>query len=103
VGSTSKLPKADLILCRDLFGHFSYDDINKALKNIAESGSKYFLTTSFPGITNSNLGTGNWRAIALDMPPFNLEPLEKFNEIYTEYGWANKKYLFLYEIDRLTL
>ena len=37
------LPKVDLIFCRDLFIHLSYEDIFKAVTNIKKSGQNFYL------------------------------------------------------------
>ena len=42
-----ELPKVDLVFARDILGHFDLGNIQKALTNIIQSGSKYLLTTSF--------------------------------------------------------
>jgi hypothetical protein len=67
------LPTVDLILCRDLFIHFPYDDIVKALTNIRESRSKYFLTTSHLLIPkNHDILAGQYRPINLLLRPFSF-------------------------------
>jgi hypothetical protein len=98
------IPPYDLVFCRDCLVHFSYHDIYKALDNIRDSGSRYLLTTTFPGRKNYNITTGNWRPIDLQAPPFNLgEPIQIINEHCTE---ANGKYadksLALWELPKLS-
>lgn len=73
---SDKLPKVDLVLCRDCFGHFSYEDIFRAVNNIRDSGSKYLLTTTFPCKSNHDITTGMWRSVNLVKPPFGF-PLPK--------------------------
>lgn len=69
------LPRVDLILCRDCLVHFSYSDIFKALANIKNSGSTFFLTTTFTERTrNDNIPTGAWRPINFQLAPFNFPP-----------------------------
>lgn len=99
----SKLPQADLVLCRDCFVHFSYRDIRKALANIQNSQCKYLLTTTFPGRINKDIRTGEWRPIDLEASPFFLrKPLRLFNENCTEgHGQYKDKSLALWQIDRL--
>lgn len=64
--TTDPLPKVDLILCRDLLGHFSNKDVMRALDNIRASGSKYLLATTFPYWANDHdITTGEWRPINL--------------------------------------
>ena len=62
-----RLPNVDLILCRDLLGHFSNADIRLALNNMRASGSKYLLATTFPehSSENNDIETGAWRPINL--------------------------------------
>lgn len=67
------LPKVDLILVRDCFVHFAYDDFQKAMENIKLSGSKYLLTTTFISASiNYDITTGDWRPINLQKPPFSF-------------------------------
>lgn len=81
-----KLPKSDLIFCRDCLVHFSIEDIILALHNIKMSGAKYLFSTSFPNVKrNRKILTGEWRPINLELPPFNLgPPLFLLNEGCTE-------------------
>jgi len=82
---TDELPTVDLILCRDCFIHFSFNDIYKALENIYKSGSKFLLTTTFIDRTeNRDIITGRGRVLNLEMEPFNFpKPLRIIVEDYT--------------------
>jgi hypothetical protein len=42
------LPQVDLVFCRDCLVHFSLADVRRALANVASSGAKFLLTTTFP-------------------------------------------------------
>lgn len=97
------LPKVDLIFTRDLFGHFSFENINKSLDNIQKSGSKYLLTTSFTKWHyNIDIKDGGWRPINLMIPPFKLKPIYLINENCAEGGTDyNDKCLVLFEIEKL--
>ena len=82
---TSVPRKSDLILCRDLLFHLSNNWIEKALRNIKQSGSKWLLATSSQKVeANADLtmgGTVGWREIDLCLPPFNLpKPVEIIQE-----------------------
>ena len=81
-----KLPKVDLIFCRDCLVHFSFADIGFALDNVCNSQSDYFLTTTFTGRKdNHDIVTGQWRAINLELAPFGLpKPLKIIIEGCTE-------------------
>ena len=73
-----KLPKMDVILCRDCFIHFSFKDIFLSLNNFRKSKSTYLLCTTFINRQkNRNIFTGGWRTINLQRPPFNFpKPIE---------------------------
>lgn len=83
-----KLPKVDLVLCRDCLVHFSFDDVFAALRNIVSSGSTYLLTTTFPEReANDDIRTGSWRPLNLERAPFHMPaPLRILNEGCTENG-----------------
>jgi hypothetical protein len=86
--TTDKLPKADLLLCRDCLVHLTYQEIEQALRNIANSQIKYLLATTFTDrITAHDIKTGEWRPINLQEAPFNLPgPLTILNEKCMEGG-----------------
>lgn len=99
-----KLPKVDLIFCRDCLVHFSFKDIETALQNFKKSGSKYLLTTSFINHKiNKDIDTGYWRPLNLEKAPFNFpEPIFFINEKCTEGGGKHKdKSLLLFDLNRL--
>jgi 2-polyprenyl-3-methyl-5-hydroxy-6-metoxy-1,4-benzoquinol methylase len=71
--TNDKIPKVDLILCRDVLVHFSSADVFAALRNLKSSGSKYLLTTTFTDKkSNIKIETGGWRPINLEVAPFNF-------------------------------
>jgi hypothetical protein len=99
-----ELPQVDLIFVRDLFGHFSYENIEKSIINVISSGSKYLLTTSFTKWDyNVNIENGGWRPINLLIPPFKFKPIYLINENCTEGSDLeyNDKCLILFEIEYL--
>lgn len=75
---TETVPKVDLIICRDLFVHFSHDAIKRVIKNFKKSGGKYLLTTSYPNSKDEELNKEiysmgiEWRPINLQKKPFNF-------------------------------
>lgn len=79
------LPVSDLIFCRDCLVHFSFHDIERALRNVRRSGARFILTTTFPGhMENADITTGQWRPINLQAAPFNLpQPLRLISEEYS--------------------
>ncbi|KAB8316728.1 class I SAM-dependent methyltransferase [Tolypothrix campylonemoides VB511288] len=99
-----RLPKADIILCRDALVHLSFYDIGKAIENIQKSESKYLLVTTYPNVeVNFEICTGGWRPLNLQKPPFNWsEPI--FIEDSEEIGlpdWG--KHLGLWEVKKIML
>ncbi len=96
------LPKVDLILCRDLFIHFSFNDIWKSINNIKKSGSKYLLTTSYTTTKkNREIVTGEWHPLNLQIPPLSFpQPLRSIDEkptIKQDFG----KSLLLWKVSDL--
>lgn len=98
-----ELPKVDLIFARDILGHLTYENINKAITNIRNSGSKYLLTTSFTKWHyNVDIKDGDWRPINLMIPPFNMKPIYLINENCVEGGTDyNDKCLLLFDIEKI--
>jgi hypothetical protein len=76
------LPQADLLLCRDCLIHLSLHDIKLVLQNILNSSTPYLLTTTYPLLLkNSDIITGDFRALNLTLPPFSFpSPLETIQE-----------------------
>jgi hypothetical protein len=85
-----RLPKVDLVFCRDCLVHLSDRDAIRALRNIFDSGSNYLLTTTFTRRQrNHNIATGQWRPLNLEVIPFCLSsPLKVINEGCTEEDGA---------------
>lgn len=81
-----QLPPVDLIFSRDCLVHFSFRDIRRTIRNIKRSNSKYLLTTTFTARDqNTDIATGEWRPLNLQLPPFNFpEPIVLINENCTE-------------------
>jgi hypothetical protein len=101
------LPRSDLVLCRDCLVHLPLQPALDALRNFKKSGSKYLLTTTYPGLLNANkqlIITGNWRPLDLTLPPFSFPaPLSLINEECTEPDDFKEKSLGLWELARLPL
>jgi hypothetical protein len=98
------LPQVDLILCRDCLVHLSFENIQKALENIQNSGSKYlFLTTFSDRESNYDILSGQWRPINFMKPPFSFKsPQLLINENCTEENGIYKdKCLGLWKIEDL--
>ncbi len=71
-------PRADLILCRHLLIHLSFEDGLRVLHNFKGSGSKYLMITNQPQVQGNEeiIFTGSYRPVNLHLPPFNFpQPL----------------------------
>lgn len=104
--TSSKLPKVDLIFCRDCLVHLSYKDIYKALQNIKKSESTYLLTTSFYRCEeNNDIITGEWRRLNFTIFPFFFkEPLDVLDENYTKKGFKySDKTMCLWDIRDISI
>lgn len=101
---TDRVPKVDLVFCRDCLVHLSNSAVREALINILESGSTWLLTTTFTNRTeNVDISTGNWRTINFKVVPFNFpEPEVCIVEGCTEHGgdYADKS-LALYDLKKI--
>ena len=99
-----ELPRVDLIVCRDCLVHLPLEAGIKTLQAFFRSGSKYLLSTTYPGIVKKNRSlfiTGNWRPLDLERAPFLLPaPLRVINEGCTEAGDYAEKSLGLWMLDR---
>jgi SAM-dependent methyltransferase len=84
--TSDKLPRVDVILCRDCFIHFSYRHLAAAVKNFKRSGSTYLLTNTYPRWQkNTDIRTGDFRQLNLTLPPFNFPPpLRQIDEKFPE-------------------
>jgi len=102
--TTAELPRADLILCRDCLGYLPTAQVGKCLQNFLRSGSRYLLTTTFPGvIVNRETVVGAWRPLNFLRPPFNFpDPIEAIDEAYVDrYGTKTDKAVGLWKLDDL--
>ncbi|WP_370941957.1 class I SAM-dependent methyltransferase [Amycolatopsis sp. cg5] len=97
-----ELPAADLLVCRDCLVHLPLSQASEALRNIARSGCKYLLATTFLGLgRNVDIEPGDWRPLNLRLPPFGLpEPLDVIVEVdVAAIGGLPAKALGLWDID----
>ena len=77
------LPSADLIMTRDCFLHFSFDDIRRAVRRIKSSDARFLLASTWPKQrwnVNTPTGAGH-HFVNLEREPFSFPPpLEMINE-----------------------
>jgi len=102
----ARLPKYDLMICRDCLMHFSNEDIFKSFINFSNSSIKYLLTTShlenkkgkFKNIINKDIVTGGFRFLDLFSKPFNLNKkvLYTIDDCEFEIGKKIKSKMYLF-------
>jgi 2-polyprenyl-3-methyl-5-hydroxy-6-metoxy-1,4-benzoquinol methylase len=66
------IPNSDMVICKDVLFHLSFNDALKVLENIKKSNVKFFVSTTFYDFKNIDIITGDWRPINLEMAPFLL-------------------------------
>jgi 2-polyprenyl-3-methyl-5-hydroxy-6-metoxy-1,4-benzoquinol methylase len=77
-----EIPTSDLIICKDVLFHLSYEDALKTIGNIRNSGVKYLISTTFSDFHNIDIKSGHWRPINLLSEPFLLgEPYQYWENI----------------------
>ncbi len=100
--SKGPLPSVDLVLCRDCLVHLPLDVAVKVISSFKASGSRFLLSTHYPGLlkANKNIRMGNWRPLDLTLPPFSLPaPVEVINEGCSEARDFPQKSLGLWRLD----
>lgn len=72
------LPRADLVIIRDCLVQLTFGHIKNAIIYIKNSGSTWFLCTSFvQNRFNYNIKNGHWRTLNMEKAPFRFPPPEK--------------------------
>lgn len=100
------LPKADLVICRDVLMHLNFSTVYNVLQKIKESGSKYALMTTHLSTTrNENIVCGRHCPYKLTIAPFNLpEPIVLIEELCAEeFARKQRKALGLWLVDDIDL
>ena len=105
-----ELPSVDLIIVRDLLGHYPIEEGHKIITNILNSNSKYVLFTTWYHLTdpkyhrshrNKEVNYGDWYPINLMSDPFNFPaPIGIVEENFHVDGYNNgvRKILGLWNI-----
>lgn len=108
-----EFPKHDLLLVRDVIGHFPIEDGLQIVKNIINSNCKYLLSTTWYNINDENyfqlhenriINYGRFYPVNLMSTPFNFpKPIEIIEEdVFVEnYDLGVRKVLALWKIEDL--
>jgi SAM-dependent methyltransferase len=90
-----RLPRVDVIVCRDVLPHLSCRDIRAAIENFNRSGSRWLLTNTFVGRpANPDIETGGWRPLNLQAAPFDLPAPSVIIDERCEHSggiWSDKR------------
>jgi len=71
--SRNRLPRADVILCRECLIHLSFARIARAISNFKKSGAQYLLCTTHITVSeNLDCANGGGRFVNLQLPPFDF-------------------------------
>ena len=73
---TESLPRADLLICKDVLQHLSFAQVRKFIKNNLKKGKyKWAIITNDRGAENRDIKAGDFRPINLSAPPFGVKKL----------------------------
>jgi hypothetical protein len=103
---SGRLPKADLVVCREALQHMPPGDATRVLKHISESGSKQLLTTTYHNLAEDantkedvKYSEGENTLINLQLPPYNLPaPIKKWPDGPHWLYKRNLEYIGLWEL-----
>lgn len=110
-----EIPEADLLIVRDVIGHFPIEDGKQIIQNILKSKCKYLLSTSWYNVNdieyykkheNKQVDHGSFYAVNLMSDPFNFpEPDDIIEEVVKveNYDLGNRKVMALWDIERLRI
>ena len=76
--TSDELPDADVVLCREVMFHLSFDDMQKLLRNVLSKKRTYLIATS-DRLTafNSDIPTGDFRLLNLEISPLKFPPPDR--------------------------
>jgi glycosyltransferase involved in cell wall biosynthesis len=96
------VPRADLVLCRDVLIHLPDDDLVHAMEAIIDSGARYLLASTFLSRThNPPIALGEWRPLNMRLPPLSMPPPRDWLvDTPSEHGFDDKR-LALWDLHAL--
>ena len=89
--TTYEVPKADLIICKDVLQHLSNKDVVTILVKIITSSKFSLITNDFnPDNTeNKDIDNGDYRCLDLTLSPFYLDVVTVLES--ERFGWRSKR------------
>ena len=96
------LPRAELVLCRDVLIHFPDEDLIRAMRAIIDTGARFLLASTFVDRAhNPPIALGDWRPLNMQLPPLSLPaPRDWMIETPPETGYDDKR-LALWDLHEL--
>lgn len=70
------LPRADLLLCKDVLQHLPNSDVQEFLVNVVPRFRMALIIDDAPGTpddTNTDTSAGGWRRVDIRQPPFDVD------------------------------
>lgn len=110
---TDPIPDGDLLIVRDIIGHFPINDGKKIVENILKSNCKYLLSTTWYNINdktyyqrhdNRGADYGNFYPVNLMSEPFNLPDPETYiveDVVVDGYDDGNRKVLGFWNLEKI--
>lgn len=96
---SQKLPKADMVLCREVLFHLSFADARALIRNVAQSRAKWLLaTTDDLTAFNADIESGDFRILNLSRSPFQFD---KPMEVLKDDGLVASRRMGVWEVNRL--
>jgi len=98
-----ELPRADIILCRHLLIHLTFEEGIRVIKNFQRTGAHYLLISDQPHVRKNHkiLRTGSFRPLNLRLTPYSLpEPMVSLEDSSSGDGSA---ILSLYPLQELAV
>ncbi len=82
------IPSGDLLICKDVFIHLPYSEINNILKECKKFKYCIFVNDVVRAGLNTDLPTYGYRCVYLTAPPFNLTPMHMSH--YISHGMTKE-------------
>lgn len=88
--------EADVVLCREVLFHLSFEHGKRLIRNVLDSNVRYLLFTTTEQIDNNmDIRTGEFRNVNLNCSPYNFPPY--FNKIEDSVSVSQNRFLALWD------
>jgi SAM-dependent methyltransferase len=91
--------ETDVVLCREVLFHLSFEDANKLIRNVIRSKARYFIVTSDSSVQeNKDIRTGSYRGLNLLLAPFEFPP---YTTQLDDSGVSRSRFLGVWVVEDL--